>query len=514
MVLACGACSFLLDRSTSQCQVDADCARFAFLPYCVSGACEPSGMGPAPDCFVGVPVTQAEFHNQCSTGFLPPGASGGACLSFDDCARLGVCDGSVPPLVAPPALAPTGDAGATTIAQPATSALPSCAAQATAGGIVYITGSSNFPAVLQRMAPTILKGTGNANPGPMPIFLTTSSCTATRAMFTGNTIMNDPPSGSPDAKYAQYFDTNGGMFKCSLGPDGIAFNIGESDVYSTTCDPSLQPDAPGSLALEAQGPNQAMAFVVPATSTQQTISREAARAVFGIGGNNGAAAPWTNPQDYFVRNKNTGTQQMIGLAIGVDASAFWGVDQGSADNVRIGVEGYAMPLSTAEQTIGIISVDVYDGNRGNVKVLAYKESDQECAYLPDSTAASKDKKNVRDGHYPIWGPLHFFRPNPDPSPYTDGVVPFFDGSNQTQDVVDSLARASLIPRCAMTVLREGVELGALATYTPALSCACYYESKTGSPGQTPSPGCTLCTGTDDCPSNRTCSLGFCELTSP
>jgi ABC-type phosphate transport system substrate-binding protein len=513
MVLACGACSFLLDRSASQCKVDADCARFAFLPYCVSGACEPSGLGPAPDCFVGTPVTPAQFHNQCSTGFLPPGPSGGACLSFDDCAHLGVCDGSVPPLVPPPVTPTASDGGSPPSQLPSNSGLPSCADQATKGGIVYITGSSNFPGVLQRMAPTILKGTGNTNPGPMPIFMTTSSCTATKAIFTGNTTLKDPPAGSPDSKYAQYFDTNGGMFKCSLGVDGIAFNIGESDVYSTTCDPSLQPSAPASMVVEAQGPNQAMAFVVPSTSSQQAISHEAAREVFGLGGNGGQAAPWTNPENYFVRNKNTGTQQMIGLAIGVDAGAFWGVDQGSADGVRVGVEGNTMP-PTNEQTIGIISVDVYDENRGNVKVLAYKESDQECAYLPDSTAASKDKRNVRDGHYPIWGPLHFFRPNPDPSPYTVRVVPFFDGSNQTQDVIDSLALASLVPRCAMSVQREGVELGALASYTPQLSCACYYESKTGSPGQTPSPGCTTCSGSDDCPANRTCSLGFCELASP
>ena len=68
------------------------------------------------------------------------------------------------------------------------------------------------------------------------------------------------------------------------------------------------------------GPIQAMIFVVPSISGQTAITAEAARAVFGAGGDNGMAVPWTNPDLYFVRNVNTGTQQMIGHAIGVPIS--------------------------------------------------------------------------------------------------------------------------------------------------------------------------------------------------
>ena len=33
---------------------------------------------------------------------------------------------------------------------------------------------------------------------------------------------------------------------------------------------------------------------------------------------------------------------------------------------------------------------------------------QLCGYLPDSTGTSFDKKNVRDGHYWLWGAQHFY----------------------------------------------------------------------------------------------------------
>ncbi len=276
---------------------------------------------------------------------------------------------------------------------------------------LYITGSSNFPNVLQILSPLIIQGVqANIKPGPTPVFLTTNSCTAVKDMFSANSadrMIHDPAVGSALAKYAQYFDQNGNMIPCLLGPAGQTLDIGESDVYSTTCDPTLM-TTNNSTIIEAQGPVQAMVFAVPASSNQYAISQEAARQVFGIGGNGGVAQPWTMPNLYFVRNKNTGTQQMIGLEIGVQAGEFWGVDQGSADNVKTRLEASNGTPSERDSAIGILAVDLYDSDRDNLRALAYRTSGQDCAYLPDSTQTSKDKQNVRDGHYPIWGPLHFF----------------------------------------------------------------------------------------------------------
>ena len=98
---------------------------------------------------------------------------------------------------------------------------------------------------------------------------------------------------------------------------------------------------------------------------------------------------------------------MIGHAIGVPANEFWGIDRGTAANVDALLRVITDP-TLAEQAIGIISADYYDDDRSNLKALAFKAEGQECAYLPDSTQFKKDKQNVRNGHYPIWGPIHFF----------------------------------------------------------------------------------------------------------
>src|SRR6185369_14705655 len=181
-------------------------------------------------------------------------------------------------------------------------------------------------------------------------------------------------------------------------------DIGESDIFSTSCSGF---GAPANDVGEYLGPIQAMLFVVPGKSAEVSISAEAARAVFGRGGDGGRGAPWTNPMLYFVRNANTGTQQLIGRAISVPADAFWGIDRGSAKNVDALLKVIS-DQTASQQAIGIISNDFYDSDRSNLKALAFKATGQECAYLPDSTAFKKDKRNVRDGHYPIWGPLHFF----------------------------------------------------------------------------------------------------------
>ena len=61
---------------------------------------------------------------------------------------------------------------------------------------------------------------------------------------------------------------------------------------------------------------------------------------------------------------------------------------------------------TAVGSIGILASDVADSYRDRLRILAYQDYGQRCAFTPDSSETSKDKRNVRDGHYPIFGPLH------------------------------------------------------------------------------------------------------------
>jgi ABC-type phosphate transport system substrate-binding protein len=493
LLASAGACSVLLDRSAAQCQTDADCSQFGSHPYCQSGVCVSSGLGPS-DCYFGTPQSQSNFQNQCTTA---------QCLSFDNCSRLGLCNGATDGdagLVSPPV--PEAGASANTATGSDAGVMPSC--QDPSNGraqVVYLTGSSNFPPLLSKLAPLILAT------GYTPVFQVTNSCNGVATAFAsspaGQTI-NDP-SPALGAKYAAYFQADGSSVPCTLGANGAVVDVGESDIFSTTCNAA---NVAGPAVGEYLGPIQAMVFIVPAKSQQVAISAEAARAVFGQGGE--GAAPWTNPSMYFVRNAGTGTQQMIGHAVGVPANEFWGIDRGTAANVDSLIRVIS-DQSLAQQAIGIISADYYDDDRANVKALAFKATGQECAYLPDSNEFKKDKQNVRDGHYPIWGPIHFFTALANGVPQSPGAQAFVSVvsvPNLAKSLVDAFIGASLVPSCAMTVQRQS-ELGPLANFAPPFECGCYFEASVN--GMT-SPGCSTCATAADCtnPARPACNLGFCE----
>jgi hypothetical protein len=293
--------------------------------------------------------------------------------------------------------------------------------------------------------------------------------------------------------------------------------LGESDVYSTTCNTSFTLNAD---IQEKTGPVQAMAFVVPEASSATAISQNAAYEVFGCGGCGGNAIstfPWTNPNRFYIRSKSTGTQQMIAREIGVPPDKFWGLDQHTANNVVAALQG--LSGSSADEAIGLLSSSVYDQYRGQLRELAYRRTSQDCAYLPDSTLQSKDKANVRDGHYPIWGPLHFFysqkEATGEPSGQSAGptlqFAGFFLGLAVNQLVIDQFINAGLIPNCAMTVTRQAnVELGPLSPSPPAQSCGCYFVAQAS--GVARPEGCNVCKSAGDCPADHpACNFGFCEV---
>jgi hypothetical protein len=493
LLSVCASCSLIVDRNSSQCRSDSDCEKFGAHPYCQSGVCVASGLGPS-DCFYGTPQRPQDFLNQCSNA---------QCLLFDNCMRLGLCSGDFnAPLVAPPtpdkattSSAAPGDAGAPT--------LPRCLDPvAGRSQLVYITGSSNFPPLLSELAPLV-----QAN-GFTPVFSVTSSCNGVKSVLSpqpGDQLITDPAPGS-GAKNASYYTADGSAVPCTLGPAGAKVDIGESDIFAATCGFELSGESVG----EYLGPIQAMAFVVPGKSGQTAITAEAARAVFGMGGDNGMATPWINPQLYFVRNAGTGTQQMIGHAIDVPANAFWGIDRSTASNVDTLMRVISDPTA-AEQAIGIISTDFYDADRANLKALAFKASGQECAYLPDSTEFKKDKRNVRDGHYPIWGPVHFFTniTNGVPSAAAQALVSVVSVPNIPKRVLDAFIGSSLVPDCAMRVHRTD-ELGSLADYLPPFGCGCYFDASVN--GSAP-PECASCNTANDCadPARPACNLGYCEI---
>lgn len=87
-----GACSFVVENEVNQCAADADCARFGAGAVCREGLCAPPD-NTGDQCFEGVPTTNDELLNKCTDA---------QCIPFDNCARLGLCDGAeLPALVDP-----------------------------------------------------------------------------------------------------------------------------------------------------------------------------------------------------------------------------------------------------------------------------------------------------------------------------------------------------------------------------------------------------------------------------
>jgi hypothetical protein len=117
------ACSALLDTKSDQCATNGDCAHFSATAVCQSGVCVEADISNGADgavadgssvpgtdagmdgtvtpvtdageagCTPKVPTTQTDYLNEkCTTS---------VCFPFDNCARLGVCDGSLPPTLTP-----------------------------------------------------------------------------------------------------------------------------------------------------------------------------------------------------------------------------------------------------------------------------------------------------------------------------------------------------------------------------------------------------------------------------
>jgi ABC-type phosphate transport system substrate-binding protein len=245
---------------------------------------------------------------------------------------------------------------------------------------------------------------------------------------------------------------------------------------------------------------------VPATSAEQAISAEAAHLVFGLGGTppltSGmkAAAPWTDWNTFYIRNSNSGSTILTALLIDVPRTKFWGIDTLSTENLRDTL--LAAPNQSSSSAIGILSIDFYDKNRGNLKALFLQARDQKVGYLPDSGPTTIDKINVRDGHYPLWGYVHLF--TADPNGVARNFIVALTAQKVEQRLLDDVIAASLIPQCAMKVARTG-EMGDFVART-GFSCSCYFDAKTNR-----KPSCQTCDVPENCPAAApSCNYGYCE----
>jgi ABC-type phosphate transport system substrate-binding protein len=409
-------------------------------------------------------------------------------------------------------LAVGGALAAATLAAPAAHAAnPPCAGVGT--NVIYVGGSTAFGPVIKAIDQSLV----TSATGTVVVYANasgqTGSCTGVN-FFLNDTAPNGAcATGACPTGTGQWFDALGASQICDL-PADAHLDVVLSDVFLTSC-----PGAPAQLPADAkdtQGPIQAMLFVIPKLlpSPQQAITAEEAFFVFGFGGTNGMATPWLDATagftHQFIRNKGSGTQQMIGRGIGLPGSfinmdKMKGTDAGGSGGVITGVGA-----SSDATTIGILSADQYDAHRDTLRALAFKAFKQWFAYYPDSSPSAFDKINVRDGHYNIWGPIHMFTRMSGTTTVRANAqkwLDLLDGTTATTpSILDITISAHVIPQCAMKVKREA-EIGPISKYTDAAPCGCYFEQKA-----TGSTTCTACNSADGtaCASGGVCRHKFCE----
>lgn len=379
--------------------------------------------------------------------------------------------------------------------------VPDCS---TLNNVVYVAGSSAVKPFLGAVASNLVQLADPIN----VVYISLGSCAGV-APFTGATTT--AVNGTPSTWLAAGTEQSG---SCTLPIGGAVPDIGVSDVFASSCGSTLP-----SSAKDFFGPIQAMAFVTPKKSLQTSISAEAAYLTLGFGAAGETA--WNDPNQVFIRTATSGTQQMIGTAIKVPAAKWKSGMTGTTSNA-LGSSGAVRDAlnnvqatgtqTVADLSIGILASDVADTARATLKVLPYQHFDQTCGYLPDSTATARDKQNVRDGHYMIWGPLHMVTrvTNAGVPVNADAkkVIDILSGAEPADFLLPVMAKTGVVPDCAMRVTRDD-EVGPLSSYMPPESCECAFVAE--ATGATPD-GCKPCTSDTQCPSDKpACNYNFCEV---
>ncbi|HET9932932.1 MAG TPA: hypothetical protein VFQ35_19645, partial [Polyangiaceae bacterium] len=384
----------------------------------------------------------------------------------------------------------------------------SCASLAEAKKVLYVTGSSAARPFLELIARQLTLQ------GVYLVYSATGSCVGVDAALNGTAL-------SATATYWDSVVSTGAT--CRLSANGVTTDVAVSDVFAETC-PGFELANLSALGVaDAHGPIQTMAFVVPASSPQRVISSQAAYFVYGFGQAggvldlDGVRRVWSDEGLVFQRNASSGTQALLAAAIGVPAERFRGQSVKSSDDMAASIQAAGIDPERAANTIGLLAADFIESRdlRASVRVLAYQDSRQFCGFYPDSTATARDKQNVRDGHYALWGPLHLLYKvdslgnprNPENRELVLAMVGYLSGSKPLPNgvrLIDVYAQSGLVPECAMRVQRTK-DGGNVTPFRPNNPCGCLFEvSATGA------TACKPCTVQGDCSDGETCSLGYCE----
>jgi ABC-type phosphate transport system substrate-binding protein len=392
-----------------------------------------------------------------------------------------------------------------------------CDSLSESGTVIYVTGSTAAKPFLEKIAQQL----SIQDKKVFVVYTSVGSCVGVDAIVNG-TLMRSGAAPLPAS--ATYWESSASSGKaCDLPAMGVSADLGISDVFAQTCPGFSLTNLESLKVRDAHGPIQTMTFAVPSNSAYHEISQQAAYLIFGFGtasqvlDPSGTHAIWNDEKQLLQRSSTSGTQAMLAAAIGVPAGQWKGQPNKSSDDVAGALQAAAKSQAAANAALGILGADYIDSRnlRAQIRALAFQDTHQACAVTPDSSETSQDKRNVRDGHYPIWGPLHLlYKVNTKGEPESSAIrqplldmVGYLAGTKPLPNGVslfDVYALGGLVPECAMHVARSQ-DGGALSPFQPESPCSCLFDVRT-----TGSTDCETCTVQGDCRAGQSCSQGYCE----
>jgi len=345
-----------------------------------------------------------------------------------------------------------------------------------------------------------------ATPPITVVYTDTGACNAMTAL-----VQNTPLTGT-----GKIWDANGVESTCTY-PSGstVLADWGAMAQEATTCQGV---DKLPATVGDYTGPISGFSLIVPNASSEYAISAEAIYYIYGFGAGTGHdVAPWTNPAAIGTRTTTSAAGLLLAKAAGIPLSrplAYLPANDVKTNQAAVDFITATSPAAVGNPSSGLAfcSTETADANRAKVRTLAFKAVDQDCAYFPDSTATSTDKKNLREGRYFLWNAHHFFaRTNEQKqitNPNVAKLIAIFTSKEPLpgpQTYIDLLIANGNVPECAMRVKRAG-DMGPLASFQHEKPCNCYFDQKTT--GQT---ACKVCTSDSDCNAGSQCSYGYCEV---
>ncbi len=348
-----------------------------------------------------------------------------------------------------------------------------------------------------------------ANPPITVVYADPGACAAMSALVPGATGAVTPLSGT-----AKIWAADGKESTCTL-PSGstVVAEWGAMAQEATTCQ--------GVEALPATvgdylGPISGFSLIVPNASTQNSISAEAVYYIYGLGAGTGHdVSPWTIPAAIGTRTTTSAAGLLLAKASGIPLSrplAY--LPANDVKNNQAAVDFITSTSTSAvqnpEAALAFCSTETADANRAKVRTLAFKATDQDYAYFPDSSSTATDKKNLREGRYFLWNKHHFFA-NKERLVANPSLQKFINIVTSTEEIPGNQSFLDLqiangnVPTCAMKVTRTG-DMGPLSSFQPDKACGCYFDNKT-----TGSTSCKACTANTDCSTGSACHYGFCEV---